>query len=128
MSEIGKTTPGPWTENSQPWSCGSRVIFGSENEAVAIVYKQRDAALIVKAVNGFPALIEALRRLAGDVLDYERINNLAPNPSRNYCWDSTKNAVELLMSLGIDTLPISTDPQARSSLGEARVSDAQGER
>jgi hypothetical protein len=27
------------------------------------------------------------------ILDYERVNNLAPNPGRKYCWDNTERAV-----------------------------------
>ncbi len=30
----------------------------------------------------------ALQGVVDDVLDYEHINNLAPNPGRKYCWDS----------------------------------------
>jgi hypothetical protein len=37
-------------------------------------------------------VLEALRAVVNDVLDYERVNNLAPNPGRKYCWDSVARA------------------------------------
>lgn len=45
------------------------------------------------------AAVEALRGLVTDVLEYERINNLAPNPGRKYCWDSVERAVAVLAAL-----------------------------
>ncbi len=35
----------------------------------------------------------ALQGVVDDVLDYEHINNLAPNPGRKYCWDSIERAI-----------------------------------
>lgn len=40
-----------------------------------------------------PDLLEALKALVTQVLEYERVNNLAPNPGRKYCWDATERAV-----------------------------------
>ena len=39
---------------------------------------------------------EALQMLVDNVLDYEKVNNLSPNPGRKYCWDSVANAVSVL--------------------------------
>ena len=38
------------------------------------------------------ALLEALQALMADVLEYERVNNLYPNPGKRDCWASTTNA------------------------------------
>jgi hypothetical protein len=38
------------------------------------------------------ALLAALKAVVADVLDYEMINNLAPNPGRQFCWDSVARA------------------------------------
>ncbi len=38
----------------------------------------------------------ALQALVDNVLDYEKVNNLSPNPGRKYCWDTIANAVEAL--------------------------------
>jgi hypothetical protein len=38
----------------------------------------------------------ALRAIVADVLEYERINHLAPNPGRKYCWDSVARAKAIL--------------------------------
>lgn len=41
-------------------------------------------------------LEQALKDVVSDVLEYEKSNNLAPNPGRKYCWDSVERAVALL--------------------------------
>lgn len=38
------------------------------------------------------ALEAALRDVLRDIAEYERANNLAPNPGRAYCWDSVARA------------------------------------
>ena len=38
----------------------------------------------------------ALRNLVADVDDYERVNNLAPNPGRLHCWESMRVAKDVL--------------------------------
>lgn len=52
--------------------------------------------------NQYDDLIDALQRVVSDVLDYDRVNNLAPNPGRRYCWDSIENAVDVLRTCGRD--------------------------
>jgi hypothetical protein len=42
----------------------------------------------------------ALQDVVRDILEYERINNLAPNPGRKYCWDSVERAVHVLNADG----------------------------
>ena len=43
------------------------------------------------------AVLEAaLRNLVADVDDYERVNNLAPNPGRLHCWESMRVAKDVL--------------------------------
>ena len=41
-------------------------------------------------------LRSALRRLVDNVLDYEKVNNLSPNPGRKYCWDTVEQAISVL--------------------------------
>lgn len=41
-------------------------------------------------------LVGALEDVVADILDYERVNNLAPNPGRKYCWDSVGRARAIL--------------------------------
>jgi hypothetical protein len=40
-----------------------------------------------------PDMYEALKALVAQILDYEKVNNLSPNPGRKYCWDNTERAV-----------------------------------
>ena len=49
-----------------------------------------------RAVEEREGLIEALEALVADVLEYERINTLAPNPGRRDCWQSVTNARAIL--------------------------------
>lgn len=37
-------------------------------------------------------LLAALKALVADVTEYERINNLAPSPGKDACWQSVTNA------------------------------------
>jgi hypothetical protein len=41
-------------------------------------------------------LREVLRAVVADVHEYERVNNLHPNPGRKYCWDSVARAHRLI--------------------------------
>jgi hypothetical protein len=34
----------------------------------------------------------ALEGVLADIADYERVNNLAPNPGKKYCWQSVEIA------------------------------------
>lgn len=58
--------------------CGFGVWRGGSDEAIA------NARLIAAA----PELFEALSAVVADILDYERVNNLAPNPGKQDCWQS----------------------------------------
>jgi len=44
----------------------------------------------------FDALVQALQVLVDQINDYERVNNLAPNPGRTECWDSVAHAKQVL--------------------------------
>jgi hypothetical protein len=50
----------------------------------------REAADEIERLRG------ALERILADIADYERVNNLAPNPGRQYCWDSVAHAHAIL--------------------------------
>jgi hypothetical protein len=45
-------------------------------------------------------LAKALEDVVRDINDYERVNNLAPNPGRTECWDSVARAKDLLAVVG----------------------------
>lgn len=38
----------------------------------------------------------ALKEVVGDVLSYQRVNNLAPSPGHKYCWRSVGRALGVL--------------------------------
>lgn len=44
----------------------------------------------------YKELVEAARALVADVLDYQRVNNLSPNPGKAYCWQSVERVQEAL--------------------------------
>ena len=52
-----------------------------------------DAEFICAAVNSHDDMLAALQNLVAQILDYERVNNLSPNPGRKYCWDATERAI-----------------------------------
>ena len=45
-------------------------------------------------------LREALKLIISDIEDYERVNNLAPSPGKNDCWQSVTRAKEALSAVG----------------------------
>ncbi len=47
----------------------------------------------------------ALKTIVDQIEDYEHINNLSPNPGRQYCWDSVAAAHALLAKLKARTEP-----------------------
>lgn len=49
-----------------------------------------------EACDEIERLRTALKRVLADIADYERVNNLAPNPGRQYCWDSVAHAHAVL--------------------------------
>lgn len=50
----------------------------------------------VCVMNEVIELRAALERVLADIAEYERVNNLAPNPGRQYCWDSVAHAHTVL--------------------------------
>jgi hypothetical protein len=44
-------------------------------------------------------LVTALQDVIRDIHDYQRINNLAPNPGKTECWDSVARASRLLTDI-----------------------------
>jgi hypothetical protein len=53
-------------------------------------------AVLVEEIATREALVDTLRAVVRDINDYERANNLAPNPGREECWDSVYRAKVLL--------------------------------
>ena len=45
-------------------------------------------------------LVAALEDIISDIHEYERANNLAPNPDRTECWDSVARAKLILRDVG----------------------------
>lgn len=106
------TSPTPKIETTQeatarPWGLGAGVgselshsVFGDAGLQIIcdcdfssdVDRSAANAALIVRAVNSHDALIEALQAVLADIAEYERINNLAPNPGRKDCWQSVTRA------------------------------------
>ena len=68
--------------------------------ADAIEVLERDIVLVTDAMVALTDRVheikEALKRVLDDIADYERINNLYPNPGKEYCWESVVNARKVL--------------------------------
>lgn len=54
--------------------------------------KHSDLSVADEAADEIESLIVALTAVVADVMDYERVNNLAPNPGQKQCWQSVTNA------------------------------------
>ena len=83
------------------WESGYGRTRGPVDEEFDAATEEARAALATpahytRAVEEREGLIEALENLVADVLEYERINNLAPNPGRRDCWQSVTNARAIL--------------------------------
>ena len=100
-----KPTPGPWRvvdRHHRPWTDALCIVAKEDGCEVDIAITTRgmegdengglpswaNASLIVRAVNCHADLVAALKAVLSDIAAYERINNLAPNPGRQDCWDS----------------------------------------
>jgi len=62
----------------------------------------------------------ALKALVDDVLEYERINNLSPNPGKRDCWQSVTQAKAVL---GIKTLAANGEEMPAGSAGTTIIND-----
>jgi hypothetical protein len=127
MTEIEKTTPRPLSAEKSM----DRILLirRDPKEIVGEIYEEEDAALIVKAVNGFEKMLTAcneavflLDRLGQ--LDFEDLRDL----SRDFDGHVEPSICRLRRSLTEVRAAINELEESRSSLGEVRVSDAQEER
>ena len=122
-----KPTPGPWRvvdRHHRPWTDALCIVAKEDGCEVDIAITTRgmegdengglsswaNARLIVRAVNCHADLVAALEALVADVLEYERINNLAPNPGRRDCWQSVTNARAILSRA---QAPLPSSPAAK---------------
>lgn len=74
------------------WEVVGRTEGIGFNVLIAYGLTEASARLIAAA----PKLLEALKLVVSQIEDYERVNNLAPNPSRQHCWDSVAQAHEII--------------------------------
>lgn len=103
-------TPTPWKTKKRESSIVAyvdlrkgemQVLYTSWHSSIRASYPLKDEAIanmefVVKAVNNHDDLVQALQALVDQVNDYERVNNLAPNPGRTECWDTVARAKEVL--------------------------------
>lgn len=90
-------TPGPWIRSGRDepvWPADQSIGSPSENSIVATVRFQEDGTHIANAhlIAAAPDMLAALKALVSDILEYERVNNLAPNPGKQDCWQSVTHA------------------------------------
>lgn len=101
---MSKHTPGPWLINPHD----KISIIGPDGFTIANCRnssfhrnapnydrQEANARLIAMA----PELLEALRNIVNQQLDYERVNNLSPKPGRKYCWDVTEQAAAVIAKI-----------------------------
>lgn len=68
---------------------GSRHSYQSKRRMEAFGL-MRDELRRIRDINA--DMLAALKTVVAQIEDYERINNLAPNPGRQHCWDCVAHA------------------------------------
>ena len=58
----------------------------------SVSYSDGTPNMFAEAADRIEWLEASLRGLLADIADYERVNNLFPNPGRQDCWQSVTNA------------------------------------
>jgi hypothetical protein len=94
-------TPGPWHHgvgNSRLVWSGTKIESKVVADCTSDVYPVNDLEQEANArlIAAAPDMLAALRALVAQILDYERVNNLAPNLGRTYCWDTLERAVSVI--------------------------------
>lgn len=73
------------------------IWFGRNNNMADATFVDYGACrAFARAARDLPKIVAALEAVLADIRDYERVNNLAPNPGRTHCWDSAARAEALL--------------------------------
>lgn len=67
---------------------------GTHVPVVTTMAEAADEIARLRADNA--AILAALQDVVANVLEYERINKLHPNPGRKYCWDSVERACSVI--------------------------------
>lgn len=92
-------TPGPWIVIHESRAQSRWIVGDNEGGSIADCeppgpWISRDEAdANARLIAAAPEMLEALQALVAQILDYEKVNNLSPNPGRKYCWDNTERAV-----------------------------------
>lgn len=101
-------TPGPWKRCGEKrggckcghvWDATGNVHVASAThvdmcrpddlESLELSVQSIDEAKAnARLIAAAPDLLSALQSLVADIRDYERVNNLAPSPGKDYCWQS----------------------------------------
>lgn len=88
-------TPGPWS-----WDGPTHNIHVREEARphMRVCFLTSDGPTEANAnlIAAAPNLLAALKLVVSQIEDYERVNNLAPNPGRKHCWDSVALAHETI--------------------------------
>jgi hypothetical protein len=99
MSEP-KWTRGPW-RNNKYGSIGAGPL--GHTPIVAIIEEfygedrsDGDSSANANLIASAPELYEALDAVVKDIQDYERVNDLYPNPGKTECWQSVTNALAVM--------------------------------
>lgn len=98
-----KHTPGPWHLRMHPpseWSPDEYpdAVVGSDGKHIVLscvtlaMSREGEPLANTRLIAAAPDLLAELKAVVAQIEDYERVNNLAPNPGRKHCWDSVARA------------------------------------
>jgi hypothetical protein len=91
---MSEHTKGPWIEFTIQGRTKVILPAGQPGTICSISEPLSDAEAnaVGRLIAAAPDLLAALRAVLADIRDYERANNLAPNPGKQDCWQSVTNA------------------------------------
>lgn len=109
---MSKHTPGPWRVESDTTLVWGACVINHGNPDY-LGYPVADAQLSrawntegkptvdetlanARLIAATPDLLHALKTIVANILEYERVNNLSPNPGKHDCWLSVTLANEAI--------------------------------
>ena len=92
------------TERAKKAECerdDARALLAEEGKRIVIAQDaaRKFAAELAELESERDEAAGLLERVVADIEDYERVNNLAPNPGRSTCWDSIAQARAVLAKI-----------------------------
>jgi hypothetical protein len=77
---------------SHPGPIGTNLFDAMQADAMVRYMLEGAPSTVGETAHERAEMLLALKLIVAQIEDYERVNNLAPNPGRKHCWDSVAQA------------------------------------